>query len=343
MRVSSPIAFALFLLTVACASVPKAPPPPVTAPDRLCDDSSLRADDFCLPVRKIEAMMRGAAPEILNVEVSKSGFSRPNVVHLGFAGDRPGEQIVIRAKWKAAPRGGKGFNNLPHKELAAYRLQQLFLEPSEYVVPPTVGDCIPVEEHRRKIRDVAPTFPDTRCVFGVMAYWLQNVTDDRARDLDRFHGDSAYRASLARLNLLTYLIDHRDSRDANFLRSTDPDRPRVFAVDNGLAFGGFKNPFTIFIGDWSEIRVPALPRAQIERLRAVTRGDLDRLAVVEQYQNREGMLVAVPPTGPLAENEAVRASESVVQFGLTRKEIDGVEARLRELLERVDAGEIELF
>jgi hypothetical protein len=211
------------------------------------------------------------------------------------------------------------------------------------VVPPTVGSCIPLEEHRRRICDAAPTFADTRCVFGVMAYWLQNVTDEGARDLDRFRRDEGYRASLARLNLLTYLIDHGDSRGANFLRSTDPGRPRVFSVDNGLAFGGFRNPFTIFMADWSKIRVPALPRAQIERLRAVTRRDLDRLGVVAQYENRDGVLVAVPPTSALAEDDAVRLSGSIVQLGLTREEIGGIAARLRRLLERVDAGEIGLF
>jgi hypothetical protein len=281
--------------------------------------------------------------EILNVRVTKSGFSRPKVVHLRFAGEGPDRQTVIRAKWKAAPPGGEGFNNRPPRELAAYQVQELFLEPSEYVVPPTVGRCIPVEKHRGKIADRAPTFAGTRCVFGVMAYWLQNVTDEDARDMDRFRRDGAYRASLAHLNLLTHLIDHRDSRGANFLRSTDPRRPRVFAVDNGLAFGGFKNPLTIFMEDWSKIRVPALPRAQIEKLRGVRRDDLDRLAVVAQYENREGMLVTVPPTEPLAEDEGVRAAGSIVQLGLTRREIDGIEARLRRLLERVDSGEIELF
>jgi len=343
MRLSPPIVFASCLLAVACASTSKIPPPQVTAPARLCGDPSLRVDDFCLPVRKIEAMLRGGAMEILHVRVAKSGFSRPKVVHLGFAGEGPDQQIVIRAKWKAAPRGGEGFNNRPHKELAAYQVQELFLEPSEYVVPPTIAGCIPLEEHRRMIGDAAPTFADTRCVFGVTAYWLQNATDDSARDLDRFRRDEAYRASLAKLNLLTYLIDHRDSRDANFLRSTDPDRPRVFTVDNGLAFGGLKNPLTIFMEDWAEIRVPALPGAQIEKLRAVTRADLGRLGVVAQYENREGVLVAVPPTGPLDEDEAVRISGSIVQLGLTREEIDGIAARLRRLLERVDAGEIGLF
>jgi hypothetical protein len=229
--------------------------------------------------------------------------------------------------------------------MAAYEFQKLFLEPHEYVVPPTVLACVPVAQHIAEISDAPPTFPGTHCVFGVMAYWLENVTAEQARDLDRFERDAAYRASLADLNLVTHLIDQRDSREANFLRSTDPDRPRVFSVDNGLAFGGFKNPFAVmgFIPDWAQIQVSALPRGHVDRLRRITRADLDRLAVVAQFEIRDGLLVHVPAGEPGPPDEGVRVDGNTVQLGLTREEIDGVEERLRHLLERVDRGEIELF
>ena len=221
--------------------------------------------------------------------------------------------------------------------------QKLFLDPSEYVVPPIVGVCVPLEEHAETLGPVDPTFPGTRCVFGVLAYWLENVQDEAARDLDRFDRDAAYRENLARLNLLTYLIDHRDPRDANFLIAKDPERPRVFSIDNGLAFGGFQNPFTFVYGDWGDVRVPALARVDVERLRGAKHADFERLAVVAQFAIRDGMLVAVPPGPPLPEDEPVRVSEGIVQFGLTRKEIDAMESRTRKLLERVDSGEVELF
>jgi hypothetical protein len=338
-------ALASLAVAVGCVTTSGSPPPAVTPPAALCLDPSLENDDFCLPSERVEAMLRTSRLDILSVEVAPSGFSRPKKLYLEFPGDREGEPIVIASKWKPAPSGGEGFNNFPRKELAAYEFQKLFLDPDEYVVPPTVAFCVPVEFHGAKIADTPPTFPGTECVFGSAAYWVENVTTDEARDLRRFERDEAYRANLAKLNLLTHLIDQRDCRDANFLGSTDPDRPRVFSIDNGLAFGGFKNPFTVmgFIPDWAEIQVPALPRSHIDRLRRITRADLDRLAVVAQFENREGLLVRAPAGEPEAHDEGVRVSGTTVQFGLTRREIDGIEERLRRLLERVDRDEIGLF
>jgi hypothetical protein len=338
-------AFASLAVAAGCATTAGSPPPAVTPPAALCADPSLADDDFCLPSERVEELLRTQQLEILAVETAPSGFSRPKKIFLRFPGGAGGEAIVVASKWKPAPRGGEGFNNLPRKELAAYEFQKLFLDPGEYVVPPTVARCIPVTLHREEIAHETPTFPATECIFGLAAYWLQNVTSENARDLNRFEGNFAYRESLAKLNLLTHLIDQRDSREANFLRSTDPDRPRVFSIDNGLAFGGFKNPFAVlgFIPDWAEIQVPALPRSHVERLRGITRADLDRLAVVAQFENREGLLVPAPAGEPAAEDAGVRVVGTRVQLGLTREEIDGVELRLRRLLERIDRGEIELF
>lgn len=336
---------ASLVVAAGCALIGRSPPPDVTPPALLCLDPSLDDDDFCLPSERVEAMLQSGHLDVLSAETAPSGFSRPKKLYLRFPNDRQGEPIVFASKWKPAPRGGEGFNNFPRKELAAYEFQKLFLEPDEYVVPPTVVVCVPVEQHSAEIADEPATFPGTRCVLGLLAYWLENVTPDKARDLDRFEHDAAYRESLADLNLVTHLIDQRDSREANFLRSTDPERPRVFSVDNGLAFGGFKNPFAVmgFIHDWAQIQVSALPRSQVERLRRITRADLDRLAVVAQFENREGLLVRVPAGEPEARDEGVRVVGSTVQLGLTREEIDGVEERLRQLLERVERAEIELF
>jgi len=86
-----------------------------------------------------------------------------------------------------------------------------------------------------------------------------------------------------------------------------------------------------------------LPKGQVDRLRRITRADLDRLAVVAQFENREGLLVRVPAGEPAALDEGVRAVGTTLQLGLTQQEIDGVEERLRHLLERVEGDEIELF
>ena len=295
-----------------------------------------------MAVERVEPLLGSGEGEILYYEIAESGTSRPAVLYLRFA-EAGGGPIVVRAKWKIAPPGGAGFNNNPEREIAAYEAQKLFLDPPEYVVPPVAASCVPLERHAETLGPVRATFPGTRCVFGVLAYWLEGVQDQGARDLERIDRDPAYRDSLARLNLFTYLIDHRDPRGANFLVTKDPERPRVFAIDNGVAFSGFQNPFTFVYGDWGDILVPALRRADVERLRKASRADFERLAVVAQFAIRDGMLVAVLPGPPLSANESVRVSDEIVQLGLTRKEIDAMERRVLDLLERLDAGEVDLY
>jgi hypothetical protein len=40
----------------------------------------------------------------------------------------------------------------------------------------------------------------------------------------------------------------------------------AFVVDNSISFQSIKNPMLLFRQDWSQIRVPALPKKAIERL-----------------------------------------------------------------------------
>ena len=248
-------------------------------------------------------------------------------------------------KWKPSASGGDGFNNTPRRELAAYVLQRLFLDPADYVVPPTVGRCFAVARYAANFgSEEDETFEGAGCVFGLMAYWLQNVTWDDVYDAARFERDPKYRRALANLNLLTYLMDHRDSRKSNFLISSDPKRPRAFAVDNGLAFGGLKNPVTIFgARDWSDLFVSRVPRAGIERLRKVTRAQLDALGVVAQYQLATGAMTRMTATANLDREEGVRREGTIVQFGLNEDEVDAIAERLAALLANVDAGRVTLF
>ena len=188
------------------------------------------------------------------------------------------------------------------------------------------------------------TFDGVPCVYGVLSYWLTNVSPEGVFDAARFDSDPKYRQSVANMNLLTYLVDHRDTRPSNFLISTDKAHPRTFAVDNGLAFSGFRNPLFMFTKtNWARIIVPELPREQLERLRKLTRQDLDTLLTVAQYSVTPEGLVEVPPTAASSDSSGVRRDGDVIQLGLTRKEVDGVAARLKKLLERVDSGKIQVF
>jgi len=312
---------------------------PLSPPAKVCNDPALDQKSFCLP-KQADAMLRTGRFDILEVRKPSSGLGGARI----FILENPDDHFVIKAKWKTSPKGGHGFNNEPRKELAAYTMQSLFLTPEESVVPPTVGRCIATATIHEKVPDAAETFDGAPCVFGVLAYWLTNVSADHVFDASRFESDPAYRQSVSNMNLLTYLIDHRDTRPSNFLISTDKAHARTFAVDNGLAFSGFRNPISFFTKtNWAKIIVPALPRKQLERLRKLARRDLDALLTVSQYSVTSRGMVEVPPTAAFSESIGVRREGDVIQFGLTRKEVDAIAARLKALLEKVDSGKITVF
>ena len=328
-------AFVLSLsLCCACAEPPRVDIP-VTSLKAMCRDGS----GICVPADQLTRMLGDEDFEILAWRGTAHGISGALTFWLSF----PVEHVVLRAKWKQATHGGSGLDNEPRKELAAYRLQQLFLDEKEYVVPPTVTRCLPSHFYHQKVRRAKPTFDHTRCVFGALAYWLEGVHELSSIDSKRFENDLVYRAAIANLNLVTYLFDHRDTRASNFVITNDHDAPRAFSIDNGMALSGVMNPRTALRHEWQHIRVPKLPHTKLERLRAIKREDLDVLATVAEYHIVDRQLVPVPPTAPLDPDAGVRRRDDVVQLGLTRSEIDGIYSRIQSLLARVDAHQLEEY
>ena len=314
----------------------------VSPPSELCRNAALGATDFCAPSLRIERLLRDQPFVVLAVRHTPHGVGGSKVLTLAF----PGEALVIKAKWKEAKPGAEGLDNDPRKEIAAWELQKILFAPDDYVVPPTVGRCIPVEQYDREVseRHRRPTFSRAGgCVFGVLSYWLENVEELDGFSRERFQSDRRYRERVVALNIFAYLIDHRDARKSNFLIAKDERDPRMFAIDNGLAFSGLRNPAMYFVHNWSELRVPAVSRSLLERLRRIGRADLDRLAVVAQFEARDGRLVPVAHTAPLAPDDGVRVRGDTVQLGLTTEEIDGVDRRLRQLLGKVDTRRIAVF
>jgi hypothetical protein len=114
-------------------------------------------------------------------------------------------------------------------------------------------------------------------------------------------------------------------------------------IDNSTNFGTI--PYNYFAHNWNIIRVAALRKASIDRLRKVKRADLDSLGVVAQLEkdNNDGIFYNVSPGANLDPEEPVRIRVGIIQFGLTKSQIDDVWERLQELLEEVDSGEIPLF
>lgn len=305
----------------------------------LSQDSNIR-----LPIAEIERKLKFETFEVKKIEEFEhlrfqalaAKVKLPKRVTLKL-----GDGSEMRVRWKTSERGGQAFNNQPRYQIAAYRFQQLFLDSNDYVVPPTVGRCLPVGQYRGIERNAKATFKNTEAVFFVLQYWLDNVTDEDIYDEVRFKSDSIYARHFANMNIFSCLIKHSDSNKGNFLISTDRANPRVFAVDNDIAFGKAESDRGT---EWQKIRVKRLPQKTIERLRKITLQDIKKsLDVVAQYKIMNGQLITTEVTRNLDERKGVRQEDDIVQFGLTSKEIDGIYSRLKKLLNQVDSGKIETF
>ncbi len=251
-----------------------------------------------------------------------------------------GERFEIKVR---PARGRDEFNNVPRYELAAYHLQRLFLEPEDYVVPPTFFRAFPLETVRAwGEMDLEPTYEESDQVFFVVQYWLQNVSNPPdPLDQARFEHDPSYARHIANLNVLTYLIEHRDANQGNVLLSTDPQNPRVFSVDNGVSFGSNESEQGSI---WRRMRVPAVPSKTVERLRAI---DLDELranlAVISEHRLENERYAPVAVSEALQRRRGVRRNEEILQLGLTERELRALGGRVSRLLRQVERGELDTF
>ncbi len=294
--------------------------------------------NILLPADSVESLFRTGGFQMLGWTGSRREKDRTQRVVLRFD-----DRTMMLAKWAMAPRGGVGvFNNRPRYEIAAYEFQKLFLNESEYVVPPTVARCVSVQWYRANFPSAHATFKNKGSVLVVLQYWLQNVTAQDVWDRGRFETDTTYALHFANLNLFTYLIRHSDSNSGNVLISKITNNPRLFAVDNGVAFS--RREESDRGTQWRNLGVKRLSRGTVERLRALSREELERrLSVVAQFRLVGDQLVSVTPTEPLDRNRGMRNRDDVVQLGLTKHEIGHIWNRIRQVLKKVDDGKVTLF
>lgn len=343
-------------LALACgaADEPGRPPPVPAAPLSLPKVLCVGAPEPPVPCRsaaEVEAWLASPDLEIVGVAMTPAGIQGARVLTLRVPGP---PEVVFRAKWRAQSTLTR--RNDPRRELVAYAVQKLFLDPDEYVVPPTAAHCFPLADYRAQVlAGAAPTFRDVPCVLGYLSYWLEDVasikqarregwfhSDGNALDGELFADNPFYRSSVANMNLLTYLIDHADSHAAQFVIRRDPRAPAVYSVDNSMSFGVKKNRRVKV--DWSEIQVPALSRRSVDRLR---RAPLDRLASLCELElgagAPAGRLTPVAPHPRAAEPAAIRPIDGRVVIGMTVDELARLRDRIDRLLLAIDRGEVKLF
>ena len=229
---------------------------------------------------------------------------------------------------------------MPRYDLAAYELQKLFIDPAEYVVPPTALRMIPRADFAKYQPDVARTFSSADQVLAVVQYWLSDIAVVAdVLDPARFEADAVYARHIGQLNVLTYLIEHRDSNVGNFLLGKSPTGARVFSIDHGVAFASMDS-------DRGEA-VEGHPReAACRPIRSrccapITLPVLEqRLGVLAQWKLEGDRFVPVALGPNLSPCRGVRREGKDLQMGLTKSEISAVNRLLGRLLQRIDAGEI---
>jgi hypothetical protein len=287
-------------------------------------------------VDTLEQRLQSAPFQLLSLQGIRISFDPAKKAELLWP-----DSSSFRVKWKRAPTRGSEPNNEPRYEIGAYQFQKLFLDPDEYVVPVTVGRGMPLKEYARIDTVVWPTFHNSQAVFYFLQYWVQNVTDLDGVDQKRFGADPAYARHIGNMNILTYLLKHKDSNLGNFLISKDSANPRIFSVDNSLMLRAVYSQRGCF---WKELRVRRLPAKAIERLRKLSEADLQSaLGVVAQYEVRNDSLVTVRATENLNRHKGVRVTRTTVQLGLTNAEVADLYKRIRKLIAMVDRGEITTF
>ena len=291
--------------------------------------------NFLKPIPVIEQYLHAPDIRILNWRGSRMPEDRTQHVVLAFP-----DSVLINVKWATAARGGGKFNNEPRYELAAYELQKLFLDTDEYVVPPTALRSFPLEFVKTEMPDVDQTFREASSVIVLLQYWLNQVTNEGFWDPERARTDTTYARHIGNFNTLTYLIRHSDSNKGNYLISSAL-QPRVFAVDNGVAFRSLESDRGF---EWREMKVEAVSLRTVERLRALTLEQLyAALGVLAEFEVRDDQLVAVERGVNLGENAGIRREDGRIQFGLTAREIRDLNRRREELIRMVDRGRIKTF
>jgi hypothetical protein len=288
------------------------------------------------PVADLEQLLAAEPLVIAQAEISrpkaKGDITLRAIVSFG-------EAAPLLVKLRKAEPGADTFNNVPRYDLAAYELQRLFLDPHEYVVPPTALRMVPLADFAKYSPGVPRTFSAADQVLAVVQYWLNDIkVVADVYNAERFAADPVYARHIGQLNVLTYLIRHRDSNLGNFLLGTAEVGARVFSIDHGVAFASAESDR----GDvWQDLRVNRLPADTVERLRQVTPQLLaDRLGVLAQWQLDGRSYAPVASGTNLSEHRGVRRSGNSLQMGLTKSEIREVHRRLTMLLKRVDRGDI---
>ncbi len=342
------LAVGLIGLSLLCCKSESAPIQP------LC--SSTRTRD-CTPPDQAEKLLVAPDVQIVGAERTKTGGAGAWILTLRST--LAGRRMDYRVKWR--PLDSASSINSPRKEVIAHFLQRLFLDPEDYVFPPTRTRCFELSHYRAQVDSGArATFEEAPgCALGVVSFWLEgarSLDDDHFADeanARRWNADSTYRATLADANLLSYLSLNGDTHTGNWLLSGDENSERIYLVDNSISLGRIGNFSIDPYRDYSNLLVPALRRKSLARVLALKDDDLESLLLVEKLVPRDGLLFS-QIAGDIEENQTQVESRGQrfskcagtncrkeLLIGITRHELYLVRSQIWHLRSRWMMGEID--
>lgn len=279
-----------------------------------------------------------AAPLLYFEDVKPVRFAL-DITRKGMARTAPDAE-AFKVKIRRSAQGISSFNNEPRYELAALEVSKLLFGPGEQVVPPIVARSLPLTEFQRLDPNALESFPRTGASMFIVQCWLADARPQPLTiDLARFAADPVYARQMSRVNVLTYLIEHKDSNLGNVMATGDGPTLREWAIDNGVAFSAEESNVGIY---WMTLRVPAIEPELAARLRSLTQAELaSKLAVVAEYELAGSMWAPREMSAPFDANKGVRRRGEYLQLGLTTAEIRSVEQRRKRLVSMLEKGKLQ--
>lgn len=252
------------------------------------------------------------------------------------------DPAAFKIKVRRAGPGASSFNNEPRYELAALEISRLLYPPGEDVVPPIALRSESFPAFYAIDPAGVEAWRGTNAALFMVQCWLEGAKPHRLEiDRSRFATDPAYARAISRLNVLTYLIEHKDSNLGNVMLTGEGETVRAWAIDNGVAFDSAESDVGVF---WRNLRVDAVDRALADRLRSLTLEELRaRLGVIAQYELVDSRWQPRERGANLDARRGVRRRANQLQLGLTSAEINSIERRRQRLVRRIDKGEISLL
>lgn len=266
-----------------------------------------------------------------------SDFELQDLSDVRFDGDRnkhawfvtpSGQRIEVKVQRINSMR--EEYNENPRYDIVSYEVQKLFLEPEDYVVPPAVLRSQPVDITRTWDAEAVEVAKGTGASVFLLQAWLPESNPlDKEVDFERIATDPGYARAWANFNVLTYMIRHNDSNKGNALIIEDDENPRIFAVDNNVAYlSDESNQGNV----WRKLWTDRLPREMIDRLLALDKATITAaLETVAEFQLVDGIYQPVAPGDVMSRRHGVRRKGDRMQLGLTAREIWEMERRLKKL------------